>query len=211
MSAELDAERLAVIVHEVRSPVAALAAIAATVADREFDATAREQLVRLAISAGESVRRIVTDLAVASIRFEEIAPSGLVRDAVAAAALRGTRVQVDISAELPLIRGDPQRLRQALDNLISNAVVHSGSSAEVIVHGSADETLRISVSDAGVGIATYEQERIFGIGVRLGDGGTSGIGLALTRAIVEGHGGTLAVASTPGEGARFTIVLPLEH
>jgi signal transduction histidine kinase len=211
MSAELDAERLAVIVHEVRSPVAALAAIAETVADRELDAAAREELVRLAISAGESVRRIVTDLAVASIRFEEIAPSGLVRDAVAAASLRGTRVQVDIAAELPLIRGDPQRLRQALDNLISNAVVHSGSSGEVIVRGSADETLRISVSDAGVGIATDEQERIFGIGVRLGDGGTSGIGLALTRAIVEGHGGALAVASTPGEGASFTIVLPLEH
>jgi signal transduction histidine kinase len=207
MSDELDAERLAVIVHEVRSPVAALAAIAETVADRELDVVAREELVRLAISAAESVRRIVTDLAVASIRFEEIAPSGLVRDAAAAAALGGLRVQVDIAAELPLI----QRLRQALDNLIANAVVHSGSSGAVVVHGRADESLRISVSDSGVGISTDEQERIFDIGVRLGDGGASGIGLALTRAIVEGHGGTLAVTSTPGQGASFTIVLPLEH
>jgi len=72
--------------------------------------------------------------------------------------------------------------------------------------------LRISVSDAGVGIAREEQERIFDIGVRLGaDSGGYGIGLALTRAIVEGHGGALAVTSTPGDGASFTIVLPLER
>jgi two-component system sensor histidine kinase BaeS len=207
---ELDAKRLAVLVHEVRSPVAALSAIAETIADPELDASARVELVRLAVSAGESVQRIVTDIAVASIRFEEIAPGGLVRDAAAAAVLRGDRVEVDIAAELPLIRGDPQRLRQALDNLIANAVVHSGSDDAVVVRGVADEALRISVSDAGVGIAPEEQERIFDVGVRLGtDSGGSGIGLALTRAIVEGHGGALAVTSTPGDGASFTIVLPL--
>ncbi len=165
---ELDAQRLAVLVHEVRSPVAALSAIAETVADPELDASARVELVRLAVSAGESVQRIVTDIAVASIRFEEIAPGGLVRDAAAAAVLRGDRVEVDIAAELPLIRGDPQRLRQALDNLIANAVVHSGSDDAVVVRGVADEALRISVSDAGVGIAPEEQERIFDVGVRLG-------------------------------------------
>jgi signal transduction histidine kinase len=207
---ELDAQRLAVLVHEVRSPVAALSAIAETVADPELDASARMELVRLAVSAGESVQRIVTDIAVASIRFEEIAPGGLVREAAAAAVLRGDHVEVDIATELPLIRGDPQRLRQALDNLIANAVVHSGSDDAVVVRGVADEALRISVSDAGVGIAPEEQERIFDIGVRLGTAsGGYGIGLALTRAIVEGHGGALAVTSTPGDGASFTIVLPL--
>jgi len=207
---ELDAQRLAVLVHEVRSPVAALSAIAETVADPELDASARVELVRLAVSAGESVQRIVTDIAVASIRFEEIAPGGLVRDAAAAAVLRGDRVEVDIAAELPLIRGDPQRLRQALDNLIANAVVHSGSDDPVVVRGVADVALRISVSDAGVGIAREEQDSIFDVGVRLGtDSGGSGIGLALTRAIVEGHGGALTVSSTPGDGASFTIVLPL--
>jgi two-component system, OmpR family, sensor histidine kinase SenX3 len=210
MSAALDAERLAVLVHEVRSPVAALSAIAETIADPQLDVSARSELVRLAISAGESVQRIVTDVAVASIRFEQIAPGSLVRDAAAAALLRGVRIEVDIAAELPLIQGDPQRLRQALDNLIANAVVHSGSDGAVVIRGIADESLRISVSDVGVGIPPEEQERIFDIGARVGgDAGGSGIGLALTRAIVEGHGGVLAVASTPGEGASFTIALPL--
>jgi signal transduction histidine kinase len=78
------------------------------------------------------------------------------------------------------------------------------------VRGVADVALRISVSDAGVGIAPEEQDSIFDVGVRLGtDSGGSGIGLALTRAIVEGHGGALTVSSTPGDGASFTIVLPL--
>jgi signal transduction histidine kinase len=210
MSAALDAERLAVLVHEVRSPVAALSAIAETIADPQLDASARTELVRLAISAVESVQRIVTDVAVASICFEEIAPGSLVRDAAASAVLRGVHIEVDIAAELPLIQGDPQRLRQALDNLIANAVAHSGSDGAVVIRGLADESLRISVSDAGVGIPPEEQERIFDIGVRVGDdAGGSGIGLALTRAIIEGHGGALAVASTPGEGASFTIALPL--
>jgi len=210
MSAELDAERLAVLVHEVRSPVAALSAIAETIADPGLDASARGELVRLAISAGEGVQRIVTDLAVASIRFDEIAPGRLVRDAAAAAALRGARVEVDLAAELPPIQGDPHRLRQALDNLIANAVVHGGSDGAVVVRGVADESLRITVSDAGVGIPVEGQERIFEMGVRLSTNtGGSGIGLALTRAIVEGHGGALAVTSVPGEGASFTIVLPL--
>jgi signal transduction histidine kinase len=208
MTAELDADRLAVLVHELRSPVAALSAIAETVADQELDASTRAQLVRLAISAGEAVQRIVTDVAVASIRVEEIAPATLVRDAAAAAVLRGARVDVEIEAELPAIQGDPLRLRQALDNLIANALVHSGSDGAVFVRGRADDSLHISVSDTGVGIAPDEHERIFRLGVG-GDAGGAGIGLALTRAIVEGHGGALAVTSTPGEGASFTIVLPL--
>jgi signal transduction histidine kinase len=208
MTAELDADRFAVLVHEVRSPVAALSAIAETVADPALDASTRTQLVRLAISAGQAVQRIVTDLAVASIRVEEIAPATLVRDAAAAAVLRGARVDVEIEAELPAIQGDPLRLRQALDNLIANALVHSGSDGAVLVRGRADDSLHISVSDTGVGIAPDEHEGIFRLGVS-GDAGGAGIGLALTRAIVEGHGGALAVRSTPGEGASFTIVLPL--
>jgi signal transduction histidine kinase len=210
MTAELDSERLAVLVHEVRSPVAALSAIAETVADAGLALSARRELVRLAISACCAVERIVADVAVASIRFEAVVPASLVRDAVAAAVLRGARVEANVAADLVPIQGDPQRLRQALDNLIANAVSHSGSLGAVVVGASAGESLRITVSDAGVGIPLEQQEHIFEVGVRLDPGtGGSGIGLALTRAIVEGHGGALLVASVPGEGASFTMALPL--
>lgn len=210
MTDGLDAERIAVLVHEVRSPVAALSAIAETFPEAELDHEARLELVRLSISACRGVERIVTDVAVASINAEPLDPRELVRQVVAAAALRGALVEVDLAPDLPVIDGDPSRLRQVLDNLISNAVLHGSASDAVVVRAEADGVLRISVSDDGEGIPLDQLDRIFDLGVRLDPTSPgAGLGLALSRAIAEGHGGTLTVASSPGEGTTFTLTLPL--
>jgi signal transduction histidine kinase len=210
MTRDLGRERLAVLVHELRSPVAALSAIAETAGEPGVDASARSEFVRLAVAACRGIERIVADVAVASIRFEEVDPRELVVDAVAAARLRGAPVQSSVADELPPLEGDPARLRQALDNLIANAVTH-GAASDVLVTGSATASaVRLSVSDSGRGIPLDDQARIFDAGVRLAsDASGMGLGLALARAIVEGHGGSLVVASSPGEGATFTIELPL--
>ena len=86
-----------------------------------------------------------------------------------------------------VVDGDPVRLRQVVDNLIANAVVHGGSS-DVTVHASRSEAaVHIVVSDAGPGIPTDQLDRIFDAGVRLGaDAPGSGLGLALARAIARG-------------------------
>ena len=111
-----------------------------------------------------------------------------------------------------MIDGDPSRLRQVLDNLISNAVRHGSASDVVLVRAEVDGMLRISVSDHGEGIPLEQQERIFDVGVRLDSTSPgTGLGLALARAIAEGHGGSLTVASTPGEGTTFTLALPLQR
>jgi two-component system, OmpR family, sensor histidine kinase BaeS len=206
---EPDRDRLSLLVHEVRSPVAALSAIAETVREARTDAYARAELVRLVVSACRAIERIVADVASASIHLESIDPGDLVADAVAAARMRGAPIEGSIAADLPMLEADPARLRQALDNLIANAVTH-GSASDVVVEATAtDNAVRISVSDTGSGIPVDDQARIFEAGVRLRpEAGGSGLGLALTRAIVEGHGGSLAVTSTPGEGATFTIELP---
>ena len=105
----------------------------------------------------------------------------------------------------------PSYGRQALDNLVANALVHSGAHSGISVHAMAGETgvVLLSVSDTGIGIAESEQARILEAGVRLDpDRPGSGLGLALVRAIAEAHGGRLSVASTPGAGATFTISLP---
>ena len=204
-----DAERLAILVHEVRSPVAALSAIAETFEEPELDSHARHELVRLSVAACRGVERIVTDVAVASIHSEWMDPEALVRDAVSAAALRGAHVEADVAPDLPVIEGDPSRLRQLLDNLITNAVEHGPPNRLVVVHADADETVRIRVSDSGGGIPPGEQERIFDVGVRLDRSSPgSGLGLALARAIAEGHGGSLTVASGDS-GTTFTVTLPL--
>jgi signal transduction histidine kinase len=209
LTEELDRERLALLVHEVRSPVAALSAIAEAIREPRHDAHARAEVVRLVVSACRAIERIVADVASTSIRLERIDPGRLVAEAVATARLRGAAINESIAADLPILEADPARLRQALDNLIANAVRH-GTAADVVVEARAtDEAIRISVSDRGSGIAVDDQARIFEVGVRLRpEVGGTGLGLALTRAIVEGHGGSLAIASTPGEGATFTIELP---
>ncbi len=212
MTNSLDAERIAVLVHEVRSPVAALSAIVETFSEAELDHAARLELARLSISACRGIERIVTDVAVASIHTERIDADELVRQAVAAAALRGALVDANLPLDLPVIDGDPARLRQVLDNLISNAVRHGTPTQAVVVRAEVDGMLRISVSDSGDGIPLEQQERIFDVGVRLDPASPgAGLGLPLSRAIAEAHGGSLTVASAPGAGTTFTLALPLRE
>jgi signal transduction histidine kinase len=205
----LDEARLAVIAHEVRSPVAALAAIADAFASTN-DHDAHRVLLRLVLRACESVERIVADVAVASIRPRRVDPAELARDVVAAAALRAIPATLEVVDPLPPIDADESRLAQALDNLVTNAFVHGGPEASVSVRAEAHgDHVRLSVSDSGPGIPTDDLDRIFDVGVRLDPRSRGmGLGLALTRAIVEGHGGTLTAVSTPGESATFTIELP---
>jgi signal transduction histidine kinase len=210
VTASLDSERLALLVHEVRSPVAALSAIAETLAEGRLDGEAHRSLIRLVTLACRGIERIVADAAVASIRLESVDPVGLVRDVVAAARLRGVDVELTAEPDIPLVDADPPRLQQALDNLIGNALLHGGGQPlSVVVH--ADTMLRIEISDTGPGIPPDELERIFEPRVRLDPASTegSGLGLALARAIAEGHGGSLSATSSRGVGATFTLALPL--
>jgi signal transduction histidine kinase len=207
----LDAERLAVLVHEVRSPVAALSAIAEAL-EGDTDVDTRREFVRLVTLACRGVERVVADVAVASIRFEPIDPEQLVRDVVAGAVVRGADVELTVVGELPAIDADPFRLRQALDNLIANALVHGPAESPVSIRAEAASAVLISVTDRGPGIAAVELDRIFDVGVRLDPASRgSGFGLPLARAIVDGHDGSLTVTSSPDEGTTFTIALPLRQ
>jgi signal transduction histidine kinase len=210
MSKALDADRFAVLVHEVRSPVAALSAIAETLVDGELDPAARRTLVRLVVVACVGIERIVTDVAVASIRFEPVDTLRLVQDVVAAATVRGAALELTASPDVPSVRGDPSRLTQALDNLIANALQHGASDEPVAISVTADTMVRIAVSDTGSGIGPGDLDRIFDPHVRLAPEASpgSGLGLALARAIAEGHGGSVAATSTVGAGATFILSLP---
>jgi len=210
MSSRADYDRLVILVHEVRSPVAALSAIAETLRDESVEPSARQELADLVLSACRGIQRVVTDAVVASIRLEGVDPGRLVREAATAAALGGALVRAQAEPALPQLEADPLRLRQALDNLVSNALTHSGSDGEVVVRAATDGgRVLLSVSDSGNGIPSDEQDRIFDPGVRLDTSRPgSGLGLAVARAIAEAHGGTLKVDSVPGEGATFTLALP---
>jgi signal transduction histidine kinase len=210
MTARDERGRLAILVHEVRSPVAALAAIAETYRGEGLDSSARRSLAALAVAACLGIERVVTDAAIASVRSEEVDLARLVTETAEAAKLRGGAVEAVVASGLPMIEADPLRLRQALDNLVANALAHSPSGVRVVVSAAAGAGVaRLSVTDTGPGIHADEQERIFEAGVRLDPRRPgSGLGLAVARAIAVAHGGELTVESAPGAGATFTIALP---
>jgi two-component system sensor histidine kinase SenX3 len=210
MSDASDRDRLAFLVHEVRSPVGALAAIAKAYTDRGLEHGERLSLVELTLAACRAIERVVGDAAATSIRPEDVDLGRLARDSVAAAVLAGANVRAAVGEGSTRVRADPVRIRQAFDNLVANALAYSPEGSEVVVIVMADDdVVRVSVSDEGRGIAEEDLERIFETGVRLAADGTgSGLGLAVSRAIAVAHGGTLSVESAPGRGSTFTLALP---
>ena len=210
MTARDEPERLSLIVHEVRSPTAALSAIAVALSDDGIDEETTRNLLRLAVAACRGIERIVDRAAVGSLRIEDVDVASIARDAATAAALGGARVRLEAHGDLPMLRGDPVRLRQALDNLVANAVSHSRTGDEIVISASGHlSTVVVSVTDRGVGIPLVEQDRIFDAGVRLGTGQSGeGLGLAVARSVAEAHGGTLTVESIPDQGATFVLALP---
>ncbi|MHB2021086.1 MAG: sensor histidine kinase [Candidatus Xenobia bacterium] len=111
------------------------------------------------------------------------------------------------------IVGDDKKLRQIFANLISNAIKYSPAGGEVSVRGEiVGGEVHFSVSDQGVGISPEDQKRLFGAFQRVGDRAVApgtGLGLWLTAALVEAHGGRIWVESTPGAGSTFSFTAPL--
>jgi PAS domain S-box-containing protein len=126
--------------------------------------------------------------------------------------LMGERLELDVPAGLPAIWADPERLERILLNLISNAFKYSPAESPVTVRArQRDAEVEVAVSDAGPGIAHADQPHIFErfyrpAGLRRSD--SVGLGLYITRMLVEAHGGRIWVKSEPGEGSTFLFTLP---
>ncbi len=125
---------------------------------------------------------------------------------------KGVELVVEADADLT-IDVDPQRLAQAITNLVLNAVKFSPSGTRIVLRGAqqADGGAEIEVEDQGIGIPKEELEEIFGTFEQGAAGqqfGGSGLGLMIAKRIVELHGGTLTVKSKVGVGTRFTLALP---
>jgi signal transduction histidine kinase len=176
-----------------------------------------------ALRSVEALARLTSDLldvsrleqGLFSLRLQPVDLMRVVQEAAAAASVPGHEVQVRGPEELVLI-GDCERLRQALANLVANAVRHSPKGLPVLVQverrtSNDGPQVIVSVTDQGPGVPPHLLPRLF---ERFARGSKSiglGLGLFLTREIVVAHGGTVEVHSTPGQGARFELKLPLER
>jgi PAS domain S-box-containing protein len=128
---------------------------------------------------------------------------------------RGLKLHVDVPAALPRLSGDYILLRQALTNLVDNAIKYTPSGGEVHLRASTDDVdFLFSVVDTGVGIAPADQAHLFEKFFRVRQRGStqvkgSGLGLAIVKSIVERHGGKVWLESKLGKGSTFSLTLPL--
>jgi signal transduction histidine kinase len=126
---------------------------------------------------------------------------------------KGVQLSLNATPDADILNGDARRVRQVVFNLLSNAVKFTPSGGSVTVATTrVDGEVQVSVTDTGPGIAPADQERIFDefqqtdVGVRQGEG--TGLGLALSKRLIELHGGRIWVESEPGRGSRFVFTLP---
>ena len=124
---------------------------------------------------------------------------------------RKAALHLDLETQLPWIQADPQGVHRCLLNLLTNAIdaIEADRGEVRLVTRVAGESILISVEDNGVGIPSEARQQIFEVFYSTKGNRGTGLGLAVTKKIVEEHGGRITVDSAPGQGSRFTIGLPL--
>ena len=146
-------------------------------------------------------------------RFAEASPAEIVRSAVALLAPRAERRAVTLESavdDLPTATWDQEAVRQALVNLVENAIRHGREGGHVMVRGVAEgSTVRLSVRDDGPGISRHDRRSVFDRFVRgRAAGPGTGLGLYLVEQVARAHGGRVDLETEEGRGSTFTLVLP---
>lgn len=145
--------------------------------------------------------------------------ASLVETSLGSAQAQAERAHIELRTDVPTplwAYADPLRIGQALDNLVSNAIKYSPDGGTVSVSASySEEWVRLSVSDTGMGMSREDTARIFSRFFRTESAqkaaiSGAGLGLSITKMIVEGHGGTITCESGQGKGSTFTLTLPAD-
>jgi len=224
---QVDEQRAALlrsVSHDLRTPLSTIRAVTSDLrAGTVYDDTTRDELLDLVIDEAERLDRIVANLlSLSRIEAGALQPERQavdVQELVGDAArrldrlLQRSRVELEFAADLPLADADYSQVDQVVTNLLENAGRHAprGSTVRVAGRLRGDGMLSVVVEDEGVGIPAADRAHVFESFWR-GEGSTSsGVGLAICKAIVNAHGGNIAVDSGPGRGTAFVFTLPARH
>lgn len=234
---------LSVISHELKTPVSIIKGYASTLArrDAEWDKNTLADGLAVIEEESDKLNELINNLLDASrlqagglkLQFVYLDLPSLAEKVVEKARLQvqsasaGKRPSgagapqytffLDFPPEFPPVKGDYERIREVLSNLVGNAIKYSPGGGLIRVSGRVKgNEVELAVSDEGIGIPVSEQERIFDRFSRVDNSLTrqtpgAGLGLFLVKAVVEAHGGRVWVESRPGMGSTFYFTLPLER
>lgn len=213
------------IAHELRAPLTAIHGYASILADHlQHDATSREQAVRIEDSADRLIIIVNDLLDVARIQSGKLALetvmidiSPIITNVVAEqkviASVKGSQITAELGAVEHKAMIDPARLQQVLTNVVSNAIKYTEKGEIKVVVKDARSTLEIRVEDTGMGISSEDQKKLFAPFFRVTNESMStitgtGLGMWITKQLVELMGGTIGVESIKGVGTHIVVTLP---
>ena len=212
-------EFVAVAAHEFRTPLAAVIGVLSTLKTNGevLEDDVRDELIEGAQAQAERLARLVEDLLTASriedgvlrLHPERVNPGALVAEAEQASGTTG-RVSVELHRVDPLLC-DEDAIVRVLTNFLDNAKKYSPEDARIVLSVSQDDDeVRFSVRDSGPGVRPEDREAVFERFRRLGDGVKpgAGLGLYISRGLVEAHGGVVSIGDAPEGGAEFSFTLP---
>lgn len=208
--------------HEIRNPLAAVQTFLQILPDRTDDPEIMTDFRNVALGEVQRVSKLVTEMLTMArppaAHFERTALEDVVEQVVRLVRVQAERQRVELRRTgdaLPEGYADAPRLKQALLNVVLNAIEASTPGTEVVVgtrtlDDDGRRLVEVAVSDHGPGVPPERRELIFQPFATTKDGGT-GLGLAVTRQIVTDHGGRIRVESAEGTGATFVLQVPVEH
>lgn len=231
---QVEAERtrnalLSSVSHDLRTPLAVISGALSSAIEgwERMSGPTRLDLIQNAYAEAERLSRLVANL----LEMTRLEAGGLtarkewqpLEEVVGAALARleprlaGREIQIDLPADLPLVPIDAVLIEQVLLNLLENALKYTPPGSPLALRAVAEQgpggpAVRLSLLDAGPGLAPEDAERIFAKFNRGAQppGGGAGLGLTISRGIVLAHGGQLWAESRPGQGAAFHLRLPLD-
>lgn len=218
---------IATISHELLTPLGFIKGYATTLLreDTNWEDGTRREFLAIIDEESDRLRELIDNLMDSSrlqagtlrMSYQPIRLDTLLRDISLRASSRDDRVDIrlDIKAPGQQIQADPARLAQVFDNLLGNAAKYAPNSPVTLRLERQDDRVRITVEDQGPGIASEHLQHLFKRFYRVPGQNTSvrgtGLGLYICRRIVEAHQGEIHVESTPGQGTKFLIDLPIER
>ena len=212
--------------HDLKNPLFGIRALSEIVLENEELSPKSERKLNLIRGSAEETLQLIDNLLATASTAAQTEPdsepvdvAALVRWVVRSfephAERKAQSLHCSVKSDAPcVVEGSKRKLREAIDNLVSNALKYSSEGDDISVHvGQSSDEVTVSVEDAGPGLSESDQKRMFAPFQRLtpeptGDEGSSGLGLYIVKQIVEMHDGRIDVDTELGRGSTFTLAFP---